>query len=206
MWLGIFCLLVFLIFQEKQKCFRQNPAESHSGVGSQGIPLCGGASSLRQEDPETQLGSAKRVVAMRAADFHKKTCCRVQICSKRLDCAGVCGDGGRGGLKLLFPLDQVLSFDKKILDPRLLSNDNCLGLSLCVCVCTTDPQCNARSCRCTNTTTSRSPIYKRRYCLQAPCTLDATRDATHKNGARSHFVACCLQCEQSCCYNRIFAS
>ncbi len=46
---------------------------------------------------------------------------------------------------------------------------------------------------------------------KAPCTLDATRDATRKNGTRSHFVAfcimrccSCLQCEQSCCYNRIY--
>ena len=27
---------------------------------------------------------------------------------------------------------------------------------------------------------------------QAPCTLDATHNATRKNGARSHFVACCV--------------
>ena len=34
---------------------------------------------------------------------------------------------------------------------------------------------------------------------QAPCTLDATRHAMQKKGARSHFVACCIRCCSVAC-------
>ncbi len=37
-----------------------------------------------------------------------------------------------------------------------------------------------------------SVVYLGAENIQAPCTLDATRDATRKNGARSHFDACCF--------------